>query len=302
LNGAPKEQEMNPMLGDHGVRFSLKHKDIMKSELNAIKILAEKYPNKIFGAMVPQLISLDELNKTKEIAKEIGIDKEKMKNVKIGIMVETPAAVQIINDLCMEGMDFISFGTNDLTQYMLAIDRNNEAIQDLYNEMNPAVLSAISYVIRRCKKYGVETSICGQAASKPEMAKFLVNEGIDSVSVNADAAYNISQIIQDIEKQPKKEGETKKFERELKLTSPIEAIKNLFIKDKEKEQEEKNKEDMESIILSELDENNKENQEKDGNDNYSPGSDKKAREKDIPPLNDAIPVESELFDDAQEQK
>jgi len=90
-------------------------------------------------------------------------------NVEIGVMIETPAAVQIINELCEEGIAFISFGTNDLTQYTLAIDRNNEEIQDIYDEMHPAVLNSLSYVIRRCKKKGVKTSICGQAGSKEEM-------------------------------------------------------------------------------------------------------------------------------------
>jgi len=192
LEGAPKEKEENPMLGDHGIRFSLKHQEILEAEILALKMLAEKHPEKIFGLMMPQVISLEELKKTKEIAKEIKFIG--MKNAKLGIMVETPAAVQIINELCEEGIDFISFGTNDLTQYMLAIDRGNQEIQNLYSEMNPAVLSAISYVIRRCKKNKVETSICGQAASREDMATFLVKEGIDSISVNADAAYKMGII------------------------------------------------------------------------------------------------------------
>src|SRR3990172_1375870 len=132
-------------------------------------------------------------------------------------MVETPAAVQIINDLCAEGISFISFGTNDLTQYVLAIDRNNSEVQYIYDEMNPAVLSALSYVIRRCRRYGVETSICGQAGSKEEMVKFLVGEGIDSISVNADAAEKISKLVAELEsgKKPEEKNE-KEFSLEKK--------------------------------------------------------------------------------------
>ncbi len=195
LEGAPQISEMNPMLGDHGIRFSLKNEDLLIAEFTAIKELADEYGNKIFGIMFPQVISVEEVRAAKKIAAKIGFPS----NVKIGIMVETPAAVQIINDLCEEGISFVSFGTNDLTQYTLAIDRNNEDVQNLYNELHPAVLNSISYVIRRCRKYGVETSICGQAGSKPEMVKFLLQEGIDSISVNADAAHAVSLIVNEIE-------------------------------------------------------------------------------------------------------
>src|SRR3989344_1541468 len=186
------------MLGDHGVRFSLKHKDIMSAEIEGIKVAAEKLPHKKIGIMVPQVISVDEVRQTKELANKIKMPA----NVRIGIMVETPAAVQIIRDLCEEGIKFISFGTNDLTQYTLAIDRNNPDVQHLFNEMNPAMLNSIKYVIRTCKKYGVETSICGQAGSREDMAAFLVKEGIDSISVNADAAEKVSKLVASIEGRP----------------------------------------------------------------------------------------------------
>jgi len=196
LEGAPRDDEPNPMLGDHGIRFSLKHQDIMKSELEALKRVAEEFKDKKFGIMVPQVISVEEVRKTKELADKIGYPA----NVKIGIMVETPAAVQIINELIDEGIEFISFGTNDLTQYTLAIDRNNEDVQELFDETHPAVVNSLTYVIRRCKKAGVKTSICGQAGSKPEMAKILVAAGIDSISVNADAAKKISEVVAEIER------------------------------------------------------------------------------------------------------
>jgi len=196
LEGAPENMEMNPMLGDHGIRFSLKNQDLLEAEFSAVKELADEFNNKIFGVMFPQVISVEEVKLAKKIASKVRFPA----NVKIGIMIETPASVQVINDLCEEGIDFVSFGTNDLTQYTLALDRNNEDVQDLYNELNPAVLNSIAYVIRRCKKYGVETSICGQAGSKPEMVKFLLKEGIDSISVNADAAHDVSVLISEFEK------------------------------------------------------------------------------------------------------
>jgi len=192
LEGAPKETEANPMLGDHGIRFSLKHPGIFKAELLACKELANKGHK--FGIMFPQIISVDEVKQAKKIFEELQIN-----NVAFGVMIETPAAAILIKDICEQKIDFISFGTNDLTQYTLAIDRGNEEVQDIYDEMNWAVLKQLSRVIRECKKQGVETSICGQAGSKPEMVKFLIKQGIDSISVNADVAKPISELIQKLE-------------------------------------------------------------------------------------------------------
>ena len=192
LEGAPKEIEKNPMLGDHGIRFSLKHPEIFKAELQAIHELANKGHK--FGVMFPQIISLDEIKQARKIFNEL-----KINNVEFGVMVETPAAAIIIKDICKEGIDFISFGTNDLTQYTLAIDRGNEDVQYIYDEMNWAVLKQISRVIRECKAQGVKTSICGQAGSKKEMVEFLVKQGIDSISVNADIAKEISELVRKLE-------------------------------------------------------------------------------------------------------
>ena len=196
LAGSPKEKEGNPMLGMHGIRHGLKHTDILKSELKALKKISES--GKGIGILLPQVISVEEVKRVKEILKEINFSK-----AKLGVMIETPASVEIIKELCEEGIAFVSFGTNDLTQYTLAIDRNNPQVADIYNEMNPAVLKQISYVIRICKKYMVETSICGQAGSKKGMVEFLVNNGIDSISVNPDAAKEIAEYVAELEKSQK---------------------------------------------------------------------------------------------------
>jgi len=198
LEGAPKEKEANPMLGNHGIRYSLEHPELLKAELNALKRVVQQTPgeqqNKKIGILSPQIISVDEVKGIKKILKEIQFE-----DCKVGVMVETPAAVQIIKELCEEKIDFISFGTNDLTQYILAVDRGNEAVQKIYNEMHPAILKQLEYVIRVCKRYDVETSICGQAGSRKEMAKYLVERGIDSISVNADVAKEISEYVKEIE-------------------------------------------------------------------------------------------------------
>ncbi|MBI2044350.1 phosphoenolpyruvate synthase [Candidatus Pacearchaeota archaeon] len=193
LEGSPKEKEANPMLGMHGIRFGMKNPKMLRAELNALKNVAVN--GKEIGVMMPQVISVDEVKIVKKMLKEIGFN-----NAKLGVMIETPAAVQIIKELCNEKIDFVSFGTNDLTQYTLAIDRGNQKVQDLYNEMHPAVLNQLAYVIRVAKRSGVETSICGQAGSKKEMVKFLIENGIDSISVNPDAAKDIADFVAEIEK------------------------------------------------------------------------------------------------------
>ncbi len=194
LKGAPKELEVNPMLGFHGIRFSLKFPKILEAELEAIKNVAAKYPDKQFGIMFPQVINESEVEEAFKLVHK----KYNRPNIKVGAMIETPASVQIIRQIC-KYVKFISFGTNDLTQYTLAIDRGNTDVQYIYDEMHPAVLSQMQKVIRICKEYNVESSICGQAGSKKPMVKYLVEQGIDSISVNADMAREISQYVLELE-------------------------------------------------------------------------------------------------------
>jgi len=202
LEGAPKEIEKNPMLGFHGIRFSLKNSDIFKAELSAVKELSEKGHK--FGLMFPQVISSDEIKKAKEIMQELNMLSNQ--NIRVGVMIETPASTILIKDICEQGIDFISFGTNDLTQYTLAIDRGNENVQYLYNDLDWAIKKQISRVIRECKFKKIETSICGQAGSNKQMVEFLVKQGIDSISVNIDAAHEISKFVQELETGNKQEN------------------------------------------------------------------------------------------------
>jgi len=198
LEGAESEpHESNPMLGWHGIRRSLDQPELLKAELAAIKKLYDEGFKKI-GIMLPFVISVEEVRAAKKILREVGL--EPSKDIQFGVMIETPASVWIIEELCKEGIDFISFGTNDLTQTTLGVDRNNAKIAHLYDWMHPAVLREIKYVLEVCKKYGVETSICGQAGSDPKMVEFLVRNGIDSVSANPDAVEGIRKIVFMIER------------------------------------------------------------------------------------------------------
>ena len=244
LEGAPKKIEKNPMLGDHGIRFSLKHPGIFKAELKAIQELANKGHK--FGVMFPQIISIEEIRKAKEIFKELNIS-----NVQFGVMIETPAATILIKDICEEKIDFISFGTNDLTQYTLAIDRGNEEVQYLYNELNWAVLKQISRVIRECKKHNIETSICGQAGSNKEVVKFLVKQGIDSISVNADVAKEISEVVKSLEEE---KGERN---RQIENIDNKESLKE-EIKERQTIEQERIKERESQVTVEDLKEENSE--------------------------------------------
>lgn len=289
LEGAPQLREANPMLGNHGIRFSVKNVDLLAAEFSAVKECADDHSDKVFGLMMPQLISVEEITVAQKIAAEVGLPS----NVKLGIMVETPAAVQIINELCETGIRFASFGTNDLTQFTLAIDRGNQEIQDLYDEMNPAVLHSLSYVIRRCKKYGVETSICGQAGSREEMVRFLVEEGIDSISCNADAAHAVSVLVATMEAEHRARPESSSSLGRGVPQAHAGSHESLMLKPmpQNTKQAPLNEEDL---ILHALDTGS----ETPVVDEYAPGMPSSGS--DVPSLNDAIPVDSDQFETKKE--
>ncbi|MDI9434666.1 MAG: phosphoenolpyruvate synthase [Euryarchaeota archaeon] len=195
--GEGEPYEHNPMLGWRGIRRELDEPEILLAEFKAIKKLHEQgYTN--IGIMLPLVQHSDELKEAKKIAEKAGLKPQK--NIEFGIMVETPAAAMTIEDFIAEGLDFVSFGTNDLTQYTLAIDRNNEKVADLYTESHPAVLKLIERVIVECNKAGVKTSICGQAGSIPSIVEKLVELGITSVSANTDAVATVRETVARVEK------------------------------------------------------------------------------------------------------
>ncbi|MDP3640059.1 MAG: phosphoenolpyruvate synthase, partial [Nanoarchaeota archaeon] len=165
LQGGDKEpRETDPMIGWHGIRRLLDEPEILRAEFQAIREL-HYVGMKNVGVMLPFVIRAEEVKEAKKIMQEVGL--EPCRAIDFGVMVETPAACWIIEELCREGLSFVSFGTNDLTQLTLGIDRNNENIAPLFDEMHPAVLGEIAKVIKTCKKYHVKTSICGQAGSRP---------------------------------------------------------------------------------------------------------------------------------------
>ena len=118
----------------------------------------------------------------------------------LGVMIETPASVEIIDDLCSAGIKFVSIGLDELAQFTLAVDRNDERVAGLFSELHPAVLKQIRRVIRKCKEYNVESSICGQAGSNEEMVKKLVKCGIGSISANIDSVGKTRNLVAEEER------------------------------------------------------------------------------------------------------
>jgi len=193
MEGGDKEpHEHNPMLGWRGIRRSLDEPDLVKAEFKAIKkLVQEGYTN--IGVMLPLVNRPEEIREAKRLMREVGL--EPHKDVEFGIMVEIPAAALIIDQLLDEGLDFVSFGTNDLTQYTLAVDRNNENVAKLYSEFHPAIAKLIEMTIKACRPRGVQTSICGQAGSNPKFVEKLIQWGITSVSANIDALPRVREAV-----------------------------------------------------------------------------------------------------------
>jgi pyruvate,water dikinase len=192
LEGGENEPvEHNPMLGWRGIRRSLDKPDLFAYELEAFAELYEMgYDN--VELMLPLVNDASEVERAKELMRDAGIDPTARR---WGVMIETPASALGIEDLAQSGIDFASFGTNDLTQYTLAVDRNNGKVADRFDELHPAVLQLIGDVIECCREHDVATSICGQAGSKPEMVDFLVDEGVTSISANIDAVRDVQHEV-----------------------------------------------------------------------------------------------------------
>ncbi|UIP01179.1 phosphoenolpyruvate synthase [Halobaculum sp. CBA1158] len=189
--GETEPDEHNPMMGWRGIRRSLDKTDVFRQELTAFKRLYEMgYDN--VELMLPLVNDADDVEAAKGHMEAVGIDPAKRR---WGVMIETPASALAIEELAECGIDFASFGTNDLTQYTLAVDRNNSNVADRFDELHPTVLSLIGEVIETCRELDVDTSICGQAGSKPEMVDFLVEEGVTSISANIDAVRDVQHEV-----------------------------------------------------------------------------------------------------------
>ena len=178
--------ESNPMMGWRGCARYITEPDVFSLELAAIKKVREEFGMKNLWIMLPFVRRIGELRAIKEMLKAQGM--HHTRDFKLWIMVEVPSTVFLIDQFCAEGIDGVSIGSNDLTQLILGIDRDNATLAEGFDERNDAVLRAIERVVKVCNENKVTCSICGQAPSVyPEFAEKLVEMGITSMSVNPDA-------------------------------------------------------------------------------------------------------------------
>ena len=190
-------QEENPAMGYRAIRICLTQRDIFKTQLRAL-YRASAYGN--LAVMYPMITSLWELQEIKKMASEVKAELERdgipCKEMEQGIMIETPAAV-MISDLLAKEADFFSIGTNDLTQYTLAIDRQNTMLDDFYDPHHEAVLRMIQMVIDNGHKEGIWVGICGELGADVDLMETFLAMGLDEVSVSASCVLPLRKKVRE---------------------------------------------------------------------------------------------------------
>ena len=178
------EKEENPFLGFRAVRYCLKNPEFYKTQLRAL-LRAGVYGD--LWIMVPLVTGVDELRAVKALLSQAESELESegvsyKKDIKVGVMIETPAAA-LTSDIFAKEADFFSIGTNDLTGYTMAADRGNANVAYLYSPFNPSVLRSIKYIISEAKKAGITVGMCGEGAADPMLIPLLISFGLDEYSV-----------------------------------------------------------------------------------------------------------------------
>ncbi|MGN0400564.1 MAG: phosphoenolpyruvate--protein phosphotransferase [Blautia sp.] len=204
------DPEENPFLGWRAIRISLTLKDMFRTQLRAI-LRASAFGH--IRIMFPMIISLEELREAKQLTEECKkeLEQEKIpfdREIQMGMMMETPASVLLAEDFAQEA-DFFSIGTNDLTQYLLAVDRGNKKIASMYNSFHPAVLRAISHVIEAGHKYKIPVGMCGEFASDSKATGILLGMGLDEFSMSSSQIAKIKYKIRNMNyEEEKKKAQT----------------------------------------------------------------------------------------------
>lgn len=194
------DKEANPALGYRAIRICLTRKDFFKRQLRAL-LRASAYGN--LGIMFPMIISLREVKECKEILaecrRELANEGVKVADkIQVGIMVETPAAAICADDLASE-VDFFSLGTNDLTQYTCAIDRQNAKLEPFSDTHHPAVLKEIQMTIEAAHRHGIWAGICGELGADPTLTETFLRMGVDELSVNPKSVLPLRKRIRSID-------------------------------------------------------------------------------------------------------
>ncbi len=193
------DKEDNPAMGYRAIRICLDRRDVFKTQLRAL------YRASYYGTisiMFPMIISVNEVKEIKKVIEEVKaeLDEEKIpyKDVEIGIMIETPAAVMMSEELAQE-VDFFSVGTNDLTQYTLAIDRQNPKLDNIYDSHHPAILKMLKMIVDNGHKGGCWVGICGELGADTTLTETFLKMGFDELSVSPSMILKVRQEIRSIE-------------------------------------------------------------------------------------------------------
>lgn len=191
------ESEQNPFLGWRAIRYCLEESDLFKVQLRALLRAGAEHKN--IKIMLPLVTGVQEIRAAKQLLEECkqelaaqGIAYDD--NIQVGIMIETPAAA-LIADLLAKEAAFFSIGTNDLTQYTLAVDRGNAKVENLYTTLHPAVLRSIRSIIHAAKEAKISVGMCGEAAADPVLIPLLLEFGLDEMSVSASSILKTRKIV-----------------------------------------------------------------------------------------------------------
>ncbi len=189
-------KESNPFLGWRGIRVSLDHPEIFLTQVKAM-LLADAGPGNL-RILLPMISTLEEVDEAQDLIRraheELLEDGHDVRLPPVGVMIEVPAAVYQVRKLARR-VDFLSVGTNDLTQYLLAVDRNNRDVAALYDELHPAVLHALCQIAEGAADDGIEVSICGEMAGNPLAAVLLLGMGVSSLSMSAGSLLPVKAVI-----------------------------------------------------------------------------------------------------------
>jgi phosphotransferase system enzyme I (PtsP) len=192
-------EEANPFLGWRGIRVTLDHPEIFMAQIRAMLRASEGLNN--LQIMLPMISNVSEVEKAQELIKkahrELTQEGVKVDYPAVGVMIELPAAVYQTAELARR-VDFVSVGSNDLTQYLLAVDRNNPRVANLYSAFHPAVISALKQVVSLAKQEGKPVSICGEMAGDPGAALLLIAMGFEVLSMNASTLLKVKSVVRSV--------------------------------------------------------------------------------------------------------